>query len=105
VCDLQPNLVLKPALMVGVTSVAGCTGRGRVRGLPVAVKATRHQTARLGHGAVLISTRRMSGVEVDAEDQTVGIECLTRPRLRSVKCRSTAPLGYCCNNCKAARSS
>jgi hypothetical protein len=75
------NLVLEPALVVGVTSVAdvqAAVGFAAQRGLPVAVKTTGHQTARPGHGAVLISTQRMSGVRIDAKQRTAEIECGVR---------------------------
>jgi FAD/FMN-containing dehydrogenase len=44
------------------------------RGMAVAVKANGHQVARAAHGAVLISTRRMNGVSIDAENRTARIE-------------------------------
>jgi hypothetical protein len=75
------NFVLEPALVVGVTSVAdvqAAVGFAARRGLPVAVKTTGHQTSRPGHGAVLISTQRMSGVRIDAEQRTAEIECGVR---------------------------
>jgi FAD binding domain len=75
------NLVLEPALVVGVTSAADVQAAVRFaaqRGLPVAVKATGHQTPCPAHGAVLISTQRMNGVTIDAETRTARIECGVR---------------------------
>lgn len=71
------NLVLEPALIVGVASEADVQAAVRFaaqRGLPVAVNNTGHNVARAAHGAVLISTRRMSGVTIDSENRTARIE-------------------------------
>jgi FAD/FMN-containing dehydrogenase len=71
------NLPLEPALIVGVTSDADVQAAVRFaaeRGLPVAVNNTGHQLVRAAHGAVLISTRRMSGVTIDSGDRTARIE-------------------------------
>jgi hypothetical protein len=71
------NLVLEPALIVGVTSDADVQAAVRFaaeRGLPVAVNNTGHQVVRAAQGAVLISTRRMSGVTIDSENRTARIE-------------------------------
>jgi hypothetical protein len=71
------NLGLEPALAVGVTSEGDVQAAVRFaaqRGLPVAVHNTGHQVARAAHGAVLVSTRRMSGVTIDSEDRTARIE-------------------------------
>ena len=71
------NLVLEPALVVCVTSVADVQAAVRFaaqRGIPVAVKATGHQTLSPAHGAMLISTKRMNSVTIDAENRTARIE-------------------------------
>jgi len=71
------SLVLEPALVVGVTSEADVQAAVRFaaqRDLSVAVNNTGHHIARAAHGAMLISTRRMSGVTIDSEDRTVRIE-------------------------------
>jgi hypothetical protein len=71
------NLVLEPALIVGVTSEADVRAAVRFaaqRGLPVAVNNTGHHVTRAAHGAVLISTQRMSGVTIDSKDRTARIE-------------------------------
>jgi FAD binding domain/Berberine and berberine like len=70
-------LVLEPALIVGVTSDADVQAAVRFaaeRSLPVAVNNTGHQVVRAAQGAVLISTRRMSGVTVDSGNRTARIE-------------------------------
>ena len=71
------NLPLEPALIVGVTSdadVQAAVDFAAQRGLPVSVNNTGHQVVRAAHGAVLISTRRMSGVRIDSENRTARIE-------------------------------
>src|SRR5438034_4365540 len=71
------NLVPEPALIVGVTSEADVQAAVRFaaqRGLPVAVNNTGHHVARAAHGALLISTQRMSGVTIDSENRTARIE-------------------------------
>src|SRR5262249_34587521 len=71
------NLPLEPALIVGVTSAADVQASIRFaaqRDLPVSVNHTGHQVVRAAHGAVLISTRRMSGVTIDSDNLTARIE-------------------------------
>jgi hypothetical protein len=71
------NLVLEPAVAVGVKNAADVQAAVRFaeqQELPVAVKATGHQVVRPAHGAVLISTRRMNGVTVDPESRTARVE-------------------------------
>ena len=71
------NLRLEPALIVGVMSEADVQAAVRFaaeRSLPVAVSNTGHQAVRAAQGAVLISTRRMSGVTIDSENRTARIE-------------------------------
>jgi FAD/FMN-containing dehydrogenase len=71
------NLVLEPALIVGVTSEADVQAAVRFaaqHGLPVAVNHTGHHVARAAHGAVLLSTQRMEGVTIEAESRTARIE-------------------------------
>jgi FAD/FMN-containing dehydrogenase len=70
-------LALEPALIVGVTSDADVQAAVRFaaeRSVPVAVNNTGHQVVRAAQGAVLISTRRMSAVTIDSENQTARIE-------------------------------
>jgi FAD binding domain/Berberine and berberine like len=70
------SLVLEPALIVGVTSEADVQAAVRFaarRQMPVAVKSTGHQVARPGHGALLISTQRMSAVIIDPDNRTARI--------------------------------
>ena len=71
------NLVLEPALIVGVTSEADVRAAVRFaaqRGLPLAVNNTGHHVTSAAHGAVLISTQRMSEVTIDSENRTARIE-------------------------------
>src|SRR5262249_59614181 len=71
------NLPLEPALIVGVTSAADVQASIRFaaqRDLPVSVNNTGHQVVRAAHGAVLVSTRRMSGVTMDSGNRTALIE-------------------------------
>src|SRR5262249_59373592 len=71
------NLPLEPALIVGVTSAADVQASIRFaaqRDLPVSVNNTGHQVVRAAHGAVLVSTRRMSGVTIDSDNRTARIE-------------------------------
>src|SRR5262249_8741306 len=71
------NLVLEPALIVGVmseTDVQAAVQFAAQRDMPVAVNHTGHHVTRAAHGAVLISTRRMSGVTIDSENRTARIE-------------------------------
>jgi FAD/FMN-containing dehydrogenase len=70
------NAPLEPALAVGVTSVADVQAAVRFaarREMPVAIKSTGHQVDRSAHGAVLISTRRMDAVAIDADHRTARI--------------------------------
>jgi FAD/FMN-containing dehydrogenase len=69
--------VLEPALIAGVTSEADVQAAVRFaawRGLSVAVNNTGHGVDRAGHGAVLVSTRRMNAVTIDPQNRTVRIE-------------------------------
>jgi len=71
------NLPLEPALIVGVTSDADVQAAVRFAaesGLPVSVNNTGHQVVRAAQSAVLISTRRMSGLTIDSENRTARIE-------------------------------
>ncbi len=63
----------RPALVVGATSaddVAAAVGWAAERGLPVAVQATGHGPVRPVSDAVLVTTSRMTSVEIDAADRT-----------------------------------
>ncbi|WP_338059854.1 FAD-binding protein [Streptomyces natalensis] len=54
----------------------------RAHGLPVAVQATGHGLSAATDGGLLISTRRMSGVRMDAAART-GAQRARRPRTRT----------------------
>src|SRR3954462_11921260 len=76
-CCRDLNLVLEPALVVSDMSTVDVQAAVRFaaqRGMSVTLKATRHQTRPPAHGAVLISTWRMNGVTIDAENRTLRIE-------------------------------
>ena len=65
-----------PVAVVGVTSVADVSEAVRFaadRGLPVAVRSTGHGPMRPADGALLISMRRIGGVEIDAAARTARI--------------------------------
>jgi FAD/FMN-containing dehydrogenase len=71
------NNPLVPAVAVGVSSVADVQATVRFAArhhLPVAVRATGHQTARDAHGAVLINLARLDGIHIDAEARTARVE-------------------------------
>lgn len=73
------NLALdhRPALIVAATGPADVEAAVRLAandGLPVAVQATGHGVSVPADGAVLISTRRMDGVEIDPEARTAQVE-------------------------------
>ncbi len=70
-----------PAVVVGATSAADVQAAVRFAaglGLPVGVAATGHGAAAPMDGAVLVSTRRMSGVQVFPGDRVVRIEAGAR---------------------------
>ncbi|MFC0847785.1 FAD-binding oxidoreductase [Streptomyces noboritoensis] len=63
----------RPALVVGATGAADVAAAVRFaarHGLPVAVQATGHGAARAADGAVLVSTRRMTGLRIDPDRGT-----------------------------------
>lgn len=67
----------RPALIVGATSagdVVAAVRFARDHGLGVAVQNTGHGVALPADGALLISTRRMNGYQVDPERRTVRLE-------------------------------
>jgi FAD/FMN-containing dehydrogenase len=67
----------RPAVIVGATGaddVRAAVALAAARGLPVAVQATGHGLAVPADGGVLISTRRMTEVRVDAAARTAWIE-------------------------------
>jgi hypothetical protein len=71
------NLVLEPALVVAVTSPADVQAAVRFAAegrMPIAVKASGHQPMGPAHGALLICTRRMNAVTIDAGRRTARIE-------------------------------
>jgi FAD/FMN-containing dehydrogenase len=72
-----------PAVVVGATSpgdVQAAVRFASVHGLPVAVLATGHQAIVPANGAVLITTGRMAGVEIEPEARTARIEAGVRWR-------------------------
>lgn len=63
------NVPLEPALVVGAANAADVRAAIRFaarQGRPVTVKTTGHQQVHPARGGVLISTRRMKGIVVDA---------------------------------------
>lgn len=71
----------RPALIVGATGaedVRAAVTSAASRGLPVAVLATGHGPAVTADGAVLVNTRRMNGVQVDAAAATARVEAGVR---------------------------
>ncbi|MGW0080712.1 FAD-binding oxidoreductase [Streptomyces sp. NPDC003393] len=71
------NVSLEPALVVGATSAADIQAAVRFaarQGRPVTVKTTGHQQVGSARGGVLISTRRMKGIAVDADRRCARVE-------------------------------
>ncbi|HEY0538980.1 MAG TPA: FAD-binding oxidoreductase [Actinoallomurus sp.] len=71
----------RPDLIVGATGpddVRAAVAFAADRGLPVAVQATGHGLSIPADGGVLISTRRMTGVRIDAAARTAWIEAGVR---------------------------
>lgn len=63
----------RPAVLVGVdraADVAAAVAFAAAHGLPVAVQATGHGISVAADGGVLISTRRMREVRIDAQERT-----------------------------------
>ncbi|KOU02154.1 FAD-binding protein [Streptomyces sp. NRRL F-5755] len=63
----------RPSVIVGAASAADAVAAvryARAHGLPVSVQSTGHGLAAAGDGGLLISTRRMDEVRVDAEART-----------------------------------
>ncbi|MFE7238910.1 FAD-binding oxidoreductase [Streptomyces sp. NPDC057580] len=72
----QTGFTLRPGLIVGATDadeVRAAVVFAAARGLPVAVQATGHGLAGAAEGGVLISTRRMDDVRIDAAAGTARI--------------------------------
>ncbi|QRP49964.1 FAD-binding oxidoreductase [Amycolatopsis sp. FDAARGOS 1241] len=75
------NNPLEPALVVaaaGTADVQHAVRFARRRSLPVAIKATAHQVVQPAHGAVLITTSRMTGVTVDPGRRVARVEAGAR---------------------------
>jgi hypothetical protein len=75
------NNPLVPAVAVGITSVADVQAAVRFAArhhLPVAVRATGHQTARDADGAVLINLARLDKIRIDAAARTARVEAGVR---------------------------
>jgi FAD/FMN-containing dehydrogenase len=71
----------RPDVIVGATGaddVRAAVALAAAQGLPVAVQATGHGLSVPMDGGMLISTRRMTGVEVDAAGRTAWIEAGVR---------------------------
>jgi len=71
------NLALAPTIVVRVANASDVQAAvmfAARRRMPVAVKATGHNTVNAAHGALLISTRRMNQVTIDIENRTARIE-------------------------------
>ncbi|MEU9487327.1 FAD-binding protein [Streptomyces decoyicus] len=67
----------RPDVIVGAEcagDVVAAVGFARAQGLPVAVQATGHGLSAATDGGLLISTRRMAGVRVDAAARTARVE-------------------------------
>ncbi|WP_369216889.1 FAD-binding oxidoreductase [Streptomyces flavofungini] len=76
IAGFQTGFTARPALVVGAESaddVAAAVSYAAERGLPVAVQATGHGLPGSSAGGVLISTRRMDGVRVDAAARTATV--------------------------------
>jgi FAD/FMN-containing dehydrogenase len=74
-------VVHRPAVIVGASVAADVQAAvrfARSHGLAIAVLATGHGPARPADGAVLVTTRRMAGVQVDANEKTVRVEAGAR---------------------------
>ncbi|MEC3975248.1 FAD-binding oxidoreductase [Amycolatopsis sp. H20-H5] len=73
----QTGVRHRPAVIVGATSQADVVAAvefAGLHGLAVAVQATGHGLTVPAEGGLLISTRRLTGIEVDAAARTVRIE-------------------------------
>ncbi|MFI5591322.1 FAD-binding oxidoreductase [Amycolatopsis sp. NPDC051758] len=81
VTGFQLAVPSKPAVVVGATTAEDVVTAVRfaaAHDLPVAVQATGHGLTTSADGGLLISTRRMTGVEVDAVARTARVEAGTR---------------------------
>ncbi|MGY5014859.1 FAD-binding oxidoreductase [Streptomyces sp. 900105755] len=90
------NRVMEPALAVGATcegDVRSAIRFAAERRVPVAVMSTGHQVVLPACGALLITTRRMTGVTVDPEHRIARIEAGARARdvLRAAAVHGLAP--------------
>ncbi|MBW8707047.1 Mitomycin radical oxidase [Streptomyces sp. MBT84] len=75
------NCVLKPAVVVGAANaedVVAAVRFARRFELPVAVKSSAHQMVSSAEGWLLITTQRMKGISVNAEERTVRAEAGVR---------------------------
>jgi FAD/FMN-containing dehydrogenase len=87
----------RPAVIVGAAGAADVQAAvklAREHRLPVAVQATGHGLSATADGGVLISTRRMTGVRVDARARTAWIEAGVRWRqvVEAAAAHGLAPL-------------
>jgi FAD/FMN-containing dehydrogenase len=89
-------VIHKPALIVGAEQpddVVAAVRYAAARGMSVAVQATGHGISFPADG-VLVSTRRMTGIEVDAQARTARVEAgvVSRDLLRATTAHGLAPL-------------
>ncbi|MDI9835004.1 FAD-dependent oxidoreductase [Streptomyces sp. KAU_LT] len=71
------NVPLEPALAVGAVDAADVQAAVRFaarQGRPVSVKTTGHQQVHPARGGVLINTRRMKGITIDADRRRARVE-------------------------------
>jgi FAD/FMN-containing dehydrogenase len=71
----------RPEIVVGATSaedIIGAVRMARERDLPICVQATGHGACLPAVGALLISTRRMTGVRIDREAATATVQAGVR---------------------------
>ena len=76
-------VVHRPAVVVAATSaadVAAAVGFARAEGLAIAVQATGHGAAAVADDTVLVSTRRMRGVQVDPACRVARVQAGVRWR-------------------------
>ncbi|KIF78889.1 oxidoreductase [Streptomyces sp. 150FB] len=77
VSGFQAAYTHRPALVVGAADaedVRTAVGYGAARDVPVAVQATGHGLSVATDGGVLISTRRLTGIRIDAPARTARVE-------------------------------
>lgn len=73
----RPDVLVVAEDAADVRAALACA---RAHGLPLAVQATGHGLSQSARGGVLVSTRRMKGIQVDAEARTAWIEAGVQAR-------------------------